>query len=710
MTEARQTPTIAGAPASRPRPALASRLAEDGAALLPGGLAVAVMIAWAASGGGYETQPAVGASYHPDSWYLGALALVGLLAVASFGLGRVRLSRWATAGLAAFSAYVVWSFLSILWAHDQGTALLGSNRALVYLAAYALFAILPWRPSSLIAALGTLVAGFGVIAVITAVKVAIESDPSGLFIAGGRLSFPLGYENATAALFMLTAITSIALSARREAPAVLRVAGLVSASVCLQLAVLSQSRGWLFTAPIILLLAFAVLPGRLRFGLFALGPALSTAVSAPALLKVYASASVGGARLVEPQLGHALHVHGRHAIEVMLLVDAVLLVAMAVAVGGDRRVRISEPLRRTANRLATAFVVLALAAGVAGGLIATHGHVVRRIDHAWKSFANTADSQSGSSRFTSLGSQRADFWRVALDAFADHPLNGLGQDNFAEVYLQRRHTGDEPRWVHSLELRLLAHTGVVGLLLFAAFLVAAMVTALRAPRTRPDARLAAATALLPVIVWLVHGSIDWFWEFPTLSVPALAFLGGAAAITRPSTGVAARARPHNPRTGRRRVTALVATAASLGALAILAVPYVAAREVQHALNAWPTDPALAYRQLHDASDLLPFNAQTDIVGGAIALNRNDRDVAGGWFETAVRHDPHGWLAPFALGLLASDQHRPAQARRDFAVAHALNPKDPLIASALARSSTRHPLTLAEVQSAVNQRSVARFGR
>ena len=687
-----------------------SRLAEDGAALVPGGLAVGVMIAWAASGGGYETQPAVGAGYHPDSWYLGALALVGLLVVSSFGLGRVRLSRWATAGLAAFSAYVAWSLLSVLWAHDQGTALLGSDRALVYLAAFALFAILPWRPSSLLTALATLVAGLGVIAVITAVKVATEADPSGLFIAGGRLSFPLGYENATAALFMLTAVTSIALSARREAPSALRVAGLVSSSVCLQLAVLSQSRGWLFTAPVIVLLTFAVLPGRLRFGLFALGPALATAVSTPALLKVYASASVGGTRLVGPQLGRALHVHGRHAVEVMLLVDAALLVAMAVAVGLDRRVRISERLQRTANRLATAMVVLAVAGGAAGGLIATHGHVVRRIDHAWRAFANTADSQSGSSRFTSLGSQRVDFWRVALKAFADHPLTGLGQDNFAETYLQQRRTGDEPRWVHSLELRLLAHTGIVGLLLFAGFLVAAIAAALRTSRARPEARLAAASALVPLIVWLVHGSIDWLWEFPALSVPALAFLGGAAAISRASSSARARGDSRGAGTRRRRVAAALAAAASVAALALVAVPYLAAREVQRALTAWPTDPALAYRQLRNASDLLPFNAQTDLVGGAIALNRGDRAIAGAWFEMAVRRDDQGWLAPFALGLLASDQHRPAQARRDFVLAHALDPRDPLISSALARSSTRHPLTLAEVQAAVNQRSTVRFGR
>ena len=88
------------------------------------------------------------------------------------------------------------------------------------------------------------------------------------------------------------------------------------------------------------------------------------------------------------------------------------------------------------------------------------------------------------SHFATVGSGRYDFWRVALDAFLAHPIGGLGQDNFDDYYVVHRRTTEEPAWTHSLEMRLLAHTGIVGFALFAAFIVAAVVAALRARRRR----------------------------------------------------------------------------------------------------------------------------------------------------------------------------------------------------------------------------------
>ncbi len=198
--------------------------------LLPAGLAIAVVIAWAATGGGYEFQPALDAGYNPDPWYLGALALVGLACATAFGVGRVRLSRWATVACAALAAYVAWSFLSVLWAHDQGTAFLGSDRVLVYLAAFLTFAILPWRSRPARCALALFVGGIGGVALVTAVRVAALTDPSSLYL-DRRLAYPLGYYNADAVLFMMATVTALALSAQRSGPAALRVAGLFIAAV-----------------------------------------------------------------------------------------------------------------------------------------------------------------------------------------------------------------------------------------------------------------------------------------------------------------------------------------------------------------------------------------------------------------------------------------------------------------------------------------------
>ncbi len=140
---------------------------------------------------------------------------------------------------------------------------------------------------------------------------------------------------------------------------------------------------------------------------------------------------------------------------------------------------------------------------------------------------------STGSHFADVGSGRYDFWRVSLDAFLAHPLGGLGQDNFADYYVVRGRTGEEPSWTHSLEMRLLAHTGARRLRCSSpASSPRRCALALRARRraTRPARGRWSRSALLPLVVWLIHGSVDWFWEMPALSGPALGFLGMAGSI------------------------------------------------------------------------------------------------------------------------------------------------------------------------------------
>ena len=94
------------------------------------------MLVWAAHDGGYDS----------DTWYWGALLLLSLLAVL-IGLGCTRrtLSRASVLALTAFGLYVAWSYLSIIWAGSPGSALDGSNRALLYLLLFAVMLLLPWR-------------------------------------------------------------------------------------------------------------------------------------------------------------------------------------------------------------------------------------------------------------------------------------------------------------------------------------------------------------------------------------------------------------------------------------------------------------------------------------------------------------------------------------------------------------------------------------
>jgi len=122
----------------------------------------------------------------------------------------------------------------------------------------------------------------------------------------------------------------------------------------------------------------------------------------------------------------------------------------------DRRVELSRPAQRRINRLGAGLALTAALAGGGAGLIAVHGDPVGRAERAWSSFANNGNTAGGYSHFTTLASNRADIWRVALHEFSLHSLTGIGQDNFATSYARLRHTYEQPRWVHSIELRLLA--------------------------------------------------------------------------------------------------------------------------------------------------------------------------------------------------------------------------------------------------------------
>ena len=302
------------------------------------------------------------------------------------------------------------------------------------------------------------------------------------------------------------------------------------AAVSLQLATIVQSRGWLFTLPIIALVAIVVVPDRLRVAAAAVLPVVAALIPVRRLLNVYQSGPSDPLR--------ALAIHAGRPALAMCVGAFVLGTLLAWA---DTLYR-GRGLGRTQRRaVGTALALIGVAGVLAGGLAVSKGHPFSFISRQWHGFAHS-EASFGASHFTDVGSGRYDFWRVALDAFEHHPIGGLGQDNFGDYYLTKGRTGEEPSWTHSLELRLLAHTGIVGFLLFGGFLVAAIMAAARTRRYGDsETRLLCGALLMPLVVWLIHGSLDWFWEVPALSGPALGFLGAAGGLGT-SLGVAPPAR------------------------------------------------------------------------------------------------------------------------------------------------------------------------
>lgn len=661
--------------------------------LLAGAPALLLFIWWVTREGGYFER----------SWMPGAVLLVVLGAASAIALrADIALpSRPARVALAAFGAYVLWSFASILWARNAGDALEGSQRALLYLACFALFALLPWTPRTLLVALLAFIATMTIAGVVTAVRIAGDAALGDLFI-DARLHAPVGYHNAAAALWTMAAVPALVLAARSELPPWLRPPLLASATLLLGLAVLCQSRGWLYTLPLVLLAALLSSPDRLKlvpFAAFGLG---EVAIAARDLLAV----NTAGADLDPEAAAQAMRPVLDGAMTTLAACTAGALVAGIALVYAERVLADRIVLGRRARRLIGAVVAVAAIAGAAGAVVvATQGDPLGLARTAWTQFSDIgSDGGGGQTHLTSLGSTRYDFWRVALDAWRDQPIGGLGQDNFAEVYArQRRSSFEEPRWVHSLALRLLAHTGIVGAALFVLFLAAVAVAVAGVWRSGrgPLTKIAVGAALLPAVVWVTHGSVDWLWEFPALSCVALAFAGAAVALGRRPDADAEPATAARSARAQRAVVA-GALAAVLAVVALMVPSLIADSEVTNAATRWRADPERALERLERARTLNPLSARPWLVEGEIRARRGELAAAHAAFTRASEEQPDAWYPHFARGLIASAAGDRSAARRWLRSAQQRSPLDPLVIEALRRVNGA-PMTFGEAQRRLGRR-------
>jgi hypothetical protein len=649
-------------------------------------LAVLVLfVVWATSQAGYPMT----------HWAPGALVVLLALGIA-LGVVRLRLSEVpgpVRVALAALAAYTALSYLSILWAAVPGEALEGANRTLLYLAVFALFA--SWRQTGVSAALLLCVWTLAMIAL--AAFVALHIDAAGAaelqtLLPGGRLEYPSGYANANAAQWLMAFWPALLLARERSLPWALR--GLLAGGAVLlaEVALLSQSRGSLFATPVMVVLVFALLPGRTRTFALALPVVLGIAAATPAVLHV-------GDRLHDGAVApSAVH----HATSAMFL--AALVVCVVVALGAALEMRSGERTRRRMRLGVRALAAATLVAVIAGGLVAA-GNPVTRLEKGWTSFkGGYAEDNTSASRLTSgLGSNRYDFYRVALDEFLHHPLVGIGADNFEQQYLVHGRSDETPHYPHSVELRTLTQTGLVGALLAIVGLGAALVAAARAlHRPDPLVRGVAGAALAGFGYWVVHGSVDWFWEFAGLGAPAFAMLGLTCALAPPRALSAARRRSvgaraslpeaarasapePRPRSHARRPYLAIAAVGVLGlaGAVALAAPWLSQLQVQSAADVWTRAPQTAYARLNDAAGLNPLSDEPYVIAGSIALRYGELDRADHDFALALARTPGDAYATLERGAIASARGEHAAALELLERAVRLDPREPLTRQAWA---------------------------
>jgi hypothetical protein len=602
--------------------------------------AAIVAAAWALAWAEHGSVDA--ADWLPYAVFAGLLLGVVLLAGAR---APTRFQLWPLAALVALAG---WQAISLTWSPSPALARDEALLTALYAVAFAVPALTLRGVEDRLVVVAAVAAGTAALAIAAAFRLRLGSSPADLF-NDGRLSFPINYPNGQAACFLVGFWPAIVLAARRPLTPVVRGLALGAAVAVLGGWLLTQSKGGAVALVLSAVVLFAFVPGRLRFLVPTLIAAAFVAAAVRPLTAPFRARD-------EPTLGDAIRHAGTTLIWLALAAAALGIVYAFV----DRRVSVPEARRRLAGAIALAALAVAVIASVVAFFVA-EAHPGRFAEQKWRSFKHLPTHESGTTHLLTLGSNRYDFWRVALDEFADHPLAGIGGRGFGVAYLQHRRSAETPARSHSLELDTLSEEGLVGFALLVAAVAPLLALALARAR-RGD--LGAAAAFAASVYAVVHATGDWTWTFPAVGVPLFVLLGAA---TSSDDGPALR----------RRAAVPAAALAFALALFAFAPPWLSARFTAQALEG----SAAPARDLHWARRLDPLATDPLVAQSVLARTAAGRTRP---LERAVRKEPRSAALRYLLGTAYADAGRRALAKRELRAARRLDPGDVLIAAALRR--------------------------
>ncbi|MEJ7788119.1 MAG: O-antigen ligase family protein [Solirubrobacteraceae bacterium] len=646
------------------------------AALGPGVLTVAVGLVLATSDGGFNGE----------RWYPAALFLLALLAITLVSTPSDSGERSRALGrtLMALAAFGVWALASALWSDAPGAAWEGANRVALYGIVLALMARRRWTPREFAVILGLVGAGIGALAVGVLLDSALSADRTTMFI-GGRLSEPAGYANATAGLWLIGLFPALGLACHRGLAWPVRSASLGVACMLLEMSLLSVSRGAVASVAATALMLILLSDSRWKTMLAVVTVGGAATLAARPLLAV---SGADGVTELESALS-AVYV------PIAWTSGLVACLAAAAIVLGRRIGRRMVPEVRVVWRVWAERLTGLIALLAVGLALLSIGNPATWASERWTDFKTSGYTEvsSGSGRLTSsLGSGRYDFYRIALNEFREHPTIGIGYESFQTAYLVHRRTDESPRYTHSLAFGILSQLGLIGVVLFVAFLAQALAMSRRALAGAREQRDLVAAALAGFVVWFGHGLVDWLWQFSALGILAFALLGMAMRGCRESAAHASEPAgtraPKPRRASRHRAWArgwqVAGVIAAVGVAASFATLGIAARLTQAGFQAAPRDTALALDRLELASRLDFLSAAPLLTRGVIARRLGDRRLAETSFEGALSREPRNWFANLELGLIEASAGRREPAIALLTHAEALNPRQQLIDRALNR--------------------------
>lgn len=657
----------------------------DGNALGTGALAGGLVAYLALDGGGYDLV--VRSQVAEIVWWI---VLMG----AAWGILPVkRPSRAGWAGLALFGAFLGWTALASTWSLSSERSLQEISRVAFYLGIVVLaVAIHRDRERAMRHTMNAIATA---IVIVAAVALASRLDP-GLFPAaqqttsflpgtGGRLSWPLNYWNALAALVAvgLPLLLAIATSARTLLAQALAAAAIPVLGLC---AYLTFSRGGALEIAGGLLVFLLLAPDRI--------PKLATLLTAGAGSAVLVAGAVHRSA-IEAGLtnGAARHQGGTLLVAIVLVCLGVGLaqagIGLAVRHGTPPRWLEVSP-RRARLLFAGAVAAVLVAALLAGA--------PSRLSHAWAQFKNSnaaALHQDALGRFGAVsGNGRYEYWKAAVNATHGHLLGGSGPGTFVLLW-QRHATYFSPiQNAHSLYLETLAEVGVVGLVLLVGFFAlvigaAVVVTA----RSRYETRIRAAAVAAALVAFAIASAVDWVWQIPAL--PAAFLLLGVAVLTPRRARRAAPAR-RSASTARTRAavlaTRLGTIALALACLVAIGIPLAtmnAVRQSQAAAAAGDLPLALADARV--AASVEPRAASPQLQAAQVLEAEGDLAGAAAAGRRATANGAYDWSTWLVLSRIEAEDGHGRAAVTAYERARLLNPRSPLFkadAAAAARAPIR----------------------
>ncbi len=533
-----------------------SRLGITGIWVAPLAVLVGLWLWLAFSSGGYVPD-----RWLPPSLVLGLLGLVvSLLVVFPRRPGQLSLLV-----LALFACYGLWVALSAVWADSISRVWMESGRTFSYVLLFGLALVCLADPMARRMLRYLLMAATLAILVVCVWQLWSRGSIAGLFVEN-RLAYPVSCPNNAGALYLVGFWPLMWLAAGPEERAPIRGIALGLATGLLGLSIMTQSRGAVWSLGLSLVIMFAVSPARLRTIVYMLVPALLMVYEFPTLNRYWLEGpeAVGGSI-------------GARTLATAAIIAAFMGMILALL---ERWVRVSQKMKTI---FGTVILAAALAGAVYGSIALTSdvGGPLKWISQTWQHFTSQASTQSDEgheSRFTMVSSTgRVDIWRVAWKSFESAPVMGVGADNFVFQYDRLRSTQtSKPKQAHSLELQILGETGLVGgvlafggMILAVAGLMWPRCTAgwlgareawLRRRRTDTSVRDDPPTAegeprpvesstrwcnlrwgnrpivygwemalLAGSAYWLIHASVDWLWQVPGVTIPAMLFMAAGIA-------------------------------------------------------------------------------------------------------------------------------------------------------------------------------------